>query len=178
MVCCVLSCRLCRMRHAYFATRSSYWAWLARDLYRYGEAPVQTDMTKLVAHSYISHMGFVQVTLGMFLFADGQLTTGQRKGAIIIQTISHGFCVDGDEDVYRRDGTNHRPQHPLANIAGTMTARVNVMPKFAARLWCCSVRPTPQPPRNFPASWASLRRLWRRGESEFLANTLTATKLD
>ena len=52
-------------------------------------ALVQTDMKKLVAYSSISHMGFV--TLGMFLFVNGQLNDWALKGAII-QMIPTVLC--------------------------------------------------------------------------------------
>ena len=63
-------------------------------------ALVQTDMKKLVAYSSIQHMGFV--TLGMFLFVNGQLNDWALKGAII-QMISHGFVSAAMFYVYRRD---------------------------------------------------------------------------
>ncbi len=51
-------------------------------------ALVQTDMKKLVAYSSIAHMGFV--TLGFFMFANGELNQWAVEGALV-QMISHGF---------------------------------------------------------------------------------------
>jgi len=51
-------------------------------------ALVQQDMKKLVAYSSIAHMGFV--TLGFFMFNEGQLIGMAVEGGII-QMVSHGF---------------------------------------------------------------------------------------
>ncbi|HGG8592698.1 TPA: NADH-quinone oxidoreductase subunit M [Neisseria meningitidis] len=87
-------------------------------------ALVQTDMKKLVAYSSISHMGFV--TLGMFLFVDGQLDDWALKGAII-QMISHGFVSAA---MFMCIGVMYDRLHTrnIADYGGV----VNVMPKFAA----------------------------------------------
>lgn len=87
-------------------------------------ALVQTDMKKLVAYSSISHMGFV--TLGMFLFVDGQLNDWALKGAII-QMISHGFVSAA---MFMCIGVMYDRLHTrnIADYGGV----VNVMPKFAA----------------------------------------------
>ncbi|XZG69790.1 NADH-quinone oxidoreductase subunit M [Chitinibacteraceae bacterium HSL-7] len=52
-------------------------------------ALVQTDMKKLVAYSSISHMGFV--TLGFFMFANGDTLNVYAVEGAIVQMISHGF---------------------------------------------------------------------------------------
>ncbi len=74
------------------ACREYAWVFIALSLvavvYIGLVALVQTDMKKLVAYSSISHMGFV--TLGFFMFANGQLNQYAVEGAII-QMISHGF---------------------------------------------------------------------------------------
>ncbi|HFC6279181.1 TPA: NADH-quinone oxidoreductase subunit M [Neisseria meningitidis] len=87
-------------------------------------ALVQTDMKKLVAYSSISHMGFV--TLGMFLFVDGQLDDWALKGAVI-QMISHGFVSAA---MFMCIGVMYDRLHTrnIADYGGV----VNVMPKFAA----------------------------------------------
>lgn len=87
-------------------------------------ALVQTDMKKLVAYSSISHMGFV--TLGMFLFVNGQLNDWALKGAII-QMISHGFVSAA---MFMCIGVMYDRLHTrnIADYGGV----VNVMPKFAA----------------------------------------------
>lgn len=87
-------------------------------------ALVQTDMKKLVAYSSISHMGFV--TLGMFLFVNGQLDDWALKGAII-QMISHGFVSAA---MFMCIGVMYDRLHTrnIADYGGV----VNVMPKFAA----------------------------------------------
>ncbi|WP_301817265.1 NADH-quinone oxidoreductase subunit M [Neisseria maigaei] len=87
-------------------------------------ALVQTDMKKLVAYSSISHMGFV--TLGMFLFIDGQLDDWALKGAVI-QMISHGFVSAA---MFMCIGVMYDRLHTrnIADYGGV----VNVMPKFAA----------------------------------------------
>lgn len=87
-------------------------------------ALVQTDMKKLVAYSSISHMGFV--TLGMFLFVDGQLHDWALKGAVI-QMISHGFVSAA---MFMCIGVMYDRLHTrnIADYGGV----VNVMPKFAA----------------------------------------------
>lgn len=86
-------------------------------------ALVQTDMKKLVAYSSISHMGFV--TLGMFLFVNGQLNDWALKGAII-QMISHGFVSAA---MFMCIGVMYDRLHTrnIADYGGV----VNVMPKFA-----------------------------------------------
>lgn len=87
-------------------------------------ALVQTDMKKLVAYSSISHMGFV--TLGMFLFVDGQLNDWALKGAVV-QMISHGFVSAA---MFMCIGVMYDRLHSrnIADYGGV----VNVMPKFAA----------------------------------------------
>ena len=87
-------------------------------------ALVQTDMKKLVAYSSISHMGFV--TLGMFLFINGQLNDWALKGAVI-QMISHGFVSAA---MFMCIGVMYDRLHTrnIADYGGV----VNVMPKFAA----------------------------------------------
>ena len=87
-------------------------------------ALVQTDMKKLVAYSSISHMGFV--TLGMFLFVNGQLNDWALKGAIV-QMISHGFVSAA---MFMCIGVMYDRLHTrnIADYGGV----VNVMPKFAA----------------------------------------------
>ena len=87
-------------------------------------ALVQTDMKKLVAYSSISHMGFV--TLGMFLFVNGQLNDWALKGAII-QMISHGFVSAA---MFMCIGVMYDRLHTrnIVDYGGV----VNVMPKFAA----------------------------------------------
>ena len=87
-------------------------------------ALVQTDMKKLVAYSSISHMGFV--TLGMFLFVNGQLNDWALKGAVI-QMISHGFVSAA---MFMCIGVMYDRLHTrnIADYGGV----VNVMPKFAA----------------------------------------------
>lgn len=81
-------------------------------------------MKKLVAYSSISHMGFV--TLGMFLFVDGQLDDWALKGAVI-QMISHGFVSAA---MFMCIGVMYDRLHTrnIADYGGV----VNVMPKFAA----------------------------------------------
>ena len=81
-------------------------------------------MKKLVAYSSISHMGFV--TLGMFLFVNGQLNDWALKGAII-QMISHGFVSAA---MFMCIGVMYDRLHTrnIADYGGV----VNVMPKFAA----------------------------------------------
>lgn len=74
------------------ACREYAWVFIALSLvavvYIGLVALVQTDMKKLVAYSSISHMGFV--TLGFFMFSNGELNAYAVEGAII-QMISHGF---------------------------------------------------------------------------------------
>lgn len=87
-------------------------------------ALVQTDMKKLVAYSSISHMGFV--TLGFFLFLNGEQNVWALKGAII-QMISHGFVSAA---MFMCIGVMYDRLHTrnIADYGGV----VNVMPKFAA----------------------------------------------
>ena len=83
------------------------------------EALVQTDMTKLIAYSSISHMGFV--TLGFFVF-----NTWGVEGALV-QMISHGFVSAA---MFLCVGVMYDRMHSrqIADYGGV----VNTMPKFAA----------------------------------------------
>jgi NADH-quinone oxidoreductase subunit M len=87
-------------------------------------ALVQADMKKLVAYSSISHMGFV--TLGLFMFANGQLTTEGVEGALV-QMVSHGFVSAA---MFGCIGIMYDRMHSrqIADYGGV----VNTMPKFAA----------------------------------------------
>ena len=87
-------------------------------------ALVQADMKKLVAYSSISHMGFV--TLGLFMFAKGQLTTEGVEGALS-QMVSHGFVSAA---MFACIGVMYDRMHSrqIADYGGV----VNTMPKFAA----------------------------------------------
>lgn len=86
-------------------------------------ALVQTDM-KNWWHTLPSAYGFV--TLGMFLFVNGQLNDWALKGAII-QMISHGFVSAA---MFMCIGVMYDRLHTrnIADYGGV----VNVMPKFAA----------------------------------------------
>ena len=87
-------------------------------------ALVQSDMKKLVAYSSISHMGFV--TLGLFMFASGQLTAEGVEGALV-QMVSHGFVSAA---MFACIGVMYDRMHTrqIADYGGV----VNTMPKFAA----------------------------------------------
>ncbi len=87
-------------------------------------ALVQQDMKKLVAYSSIAHMGFV--TLGFFMFNDGQLIGMAVEGGII-QMVSHGFISGA---MFLCIGVLYDRMHTrdIADYGGV----VNTMPKFAA----------------------------------------------
>ena len=87
-------------------------------------ALVQQDMKKLVAYSSIAHMGFV--TLGFFMFKDGQLIGMAVEGGIV-QMISHGFISGA---MFLCIGMLYDRMHSrdIADYGGV----VNTMPKFAA----------------------------------------------
>ena len=92
-------------------------------------------------------MGFV--TLGMFLFVNGQLNDWALKGAIV-QMISHGFVSAA---MFMCIGVMYDRLHTrnIADYGGV----VNVMPKFAAfydvvRYGQC------RSCLRLPVSWASL----------------------
>ncbi len=87
-------------------------------------ALVQQDMKKLVAYSSIAHMGFV--TLGFFMFNDGQLIGMAVEGGIV-QMISHGFISGA---MFLCIGVLYDRMHTrdIADYGGV----VNTMPKFAA----------------------------------------------
>lgn len=87
-------------------------------------ALVQTDMKKLVAYSSISHMGFV--TLGMFMFANGQPNAYGIEGALV-QMISHGFVSAA---MFFCIGVMYDRVHSrkIADYGGV----VNTMPIFAS----------------------------------------------
>ena len=87
-------------------------------------ALVQQDMKKLVAYSSIAHMGFV--TLGFFMFNEGQLIGMAVEGGII-QMVSHGFISGA---MFLCIGVLYDRMHTrdIADYGGV----VNTMPKFAA----------------------------------------------
>jgi len=87
-------------------------------------ALVQQDMKKLVAYSSIAHMGFV--TLGFFMFNEGQLIGMAVEGGII-QMLSHGFISGA---MFLCIGVLYDRMHTrdIADYGGV----VNTMPKFAA----------------------------------------------
>ena len=86
-------------------------------------ALVQQDMKKLVAYSSIAHMGFV--TLGFFMFNEGQLIGMAVEGGII-QMVSHGFISGA---MFLCIGVLYDRMHTrdIADYGGV----VNTMPKFA-----------------------------------------------
>ena len=87
-------------------------------------ALVQQDMKKLVAYSSIAHMGFV--TLGFFMFNEGQLIGMAVEGGII-QMVSHGFISGA---MFLCIGVLYDRMHTrdIADYGGV----VNTMPRFAA----------------------------------------------
>ena len=87
-------------------------------------ALVQQDMKKLVAYSSIAHMGFV--TLGFFMFNDGQLIGMAVEGGII-QMVSHGFISGA---MFLCIGVLYDRMH--TREIGDYGGVVNTMPKFAA----------------------------------------------
>ena len=114
-------------------------------VYRHGCAGADR-YEKLVAYSSISHMGFV--TLGMFLFINGQLNDWALKGAVI-QMISHGFVSAA---MFMCIGVMYDRLHTrnIADYGGV----VNVMPKFAAFMMLFAMANAGPPATR--ASWASL----------------------
>jgi len=87
-------------------------------------ALVQQDMKKLVAYSSIAHMGFV--TLGFFMFNDGQLIGMAVEGGIV-QMVSHGFISGA---MFLCIGVLYDRMH--TREIGDYGGVVNTMPKFAA----------------------------------------------
>jgi NADH-quinone oxidoreductase subunit M len=87
-------------------------------------ALVQQDMKKLVAYSSIAHMGFV--TLGFFMFRDGQLIGMAVEGGIV-QMVSHGFISGA---MFLCIGVLYDRMH--TRDIGDYGGVVNTMPRFAA----------------------------------------------
>jgi len=87
-------------------------------------ALVQQDMKKLVAYSSIAHMGFV--TLGFFMFKDGQLLGMAVEGGIV-QMVSHGFISGA---MFLCIGVLYDRMH--TREIGDYGGVVNTMPRFAA----------------------------------------------
>lgn len=87
-------------------------------------ALVQQDMKKLVAYSSIAHMGFV--TLGFFMFNEGQLIGMAVEGGIV-QMVSHGFISGA---MFLCIGVLYDRMH--TREIGDYGGVVNTMPKFAA----------------------------------------------